>query len=435
MENRKLFLYAFFLSITAITSVQAQSLEEQLRQQQLYHNDLMVTRGAAPLSRTEVTESNIREVLSGFPNTGILVYTHTDDTLSITLVTKDNPIVQKKIWIEEETLIEKISDVNTLIQTTGVLLQSSNRGAVVVSENKEKKKLEDSFEYLNNVLLPFKEITQLDHIIIVPVFNIATLPFSAFKVTEQDYLIDIMSYSISPSLYEVAVSNEKNNLQEVSYDFQKALFVSNPDFSGARDHSFAPLPGTAWETDYITRFFDNSYLLLEGADATKENILKDIGSYDLLYFATHGIASTEDALDKSFLVLSGRDESDSFFTAREIQDLRLNYEQSLNAELVVLSACETGLGTIHKGGVIGLARAFQIAGAHNVLMSLWNINDKETALLMGMFFDELKKGGEMLPHEALRSAILKYKQTHNDLKVWASFSLFGIPLQNFDETN
>ena len=113
-----------------------------------------------------------------------------------------------------------------------------------------------------------------------------------------------------------------------------------------------------------------------------------------------------------------------------IQELRNTC--MLRAKLVVLSACQTGLGMEHEGGVIGLARAFQIAGAKHVMMSMWSIEDTETAKLMRFFFNFLNEGGEMMPHEALRAAMIKYRnEINNDPYFWASFSIFGVPEHGF----
>ncbi len=95
-----------------------------------------------------------------------------------------------------------------------------------------------------------------------------------------------------------------------------------------------------------------------------------------------------DPLDGSYLVVTGKDKKD-FLTAKEIQEVRNDCR--LEALLVVLSACQTGLGQEHEAGTMGLARAFQIAGAGQVLMSLWNIDDSQTAILMQFFMEELKK--------------------------------------------
>jgi CHAT domain-containing protein len=100
---------------------------------------------------------------------------------------------------------------------------------------------------------------------------------------------------------------------------------------------------------------------------------------------------------------------------------------SLNADLVVLSACETGLGKIAEGeGLIGLTRGFLYAGAQNLLVSLWQINDAATAQLMVAFYRNLLDGRSQA--EALRVAKLAMRQSRAELAppyYWAPFVLIG----------
>jgi CHAT domain-containing protein len=94
-------------------------------------------------------------------------------------------------------------------------------------------------------------------------------------------------------------------------------------------------------------------------------------------------------------------EDDGILTAEEIVSMNL-----AGVEWVVLSACETGLGKIESGeGVFGLRRAFQIAGVRNLVMSLWAVNDSETALWMGKMFEERLRGGNTVA-ESVREASL-----------------------------
>ena len=273
-----------------------------------------------------------------------------------------------------------------------------------------------------------------EHLIIISTLNIATLPFSAFKVNDE-YLVDKMSYSIAPNIFELILSNNKNRIKhtsesgtrKVEYFWENALFVSNPKYPDNLEWSFPDLPGAEEEVNYTLKKSNPlKFNHLNGVNATKTNVLKDICNYDLIYFATHGITDSKNPMDKSYLVLTNESKQKPYITLREIMNIRKKCE--LKADLVVLSACQTGLGKAHEGGTIGLARAFQIAGANHVLMSLWNIDDKETATLMKFFFDELSIGKEMMPHAALRNAILKYKkEVNDDPKYWAAFSIFGVP--------
>jgi CHAT domain-containing protein len=123
-------------------------------------------------------------------------------------------------------------------------------------------------------------------------------------------------------------------------------------------------------------------------------------------------------LTGGFLFLTARNLTRGFWTAREVQSSRLK------AQLVVLSACQTGLGKIHDAGVIGLSRAFQIAGVPRVVMSLWSVNDKATAALMKAFVKYLRAN---MPSEALRLAMLEVRRERPQLSQWASFVLFGTP--------
>jgi hypothetical protein len=184
------------------------------------------------------------------------------------------------------------------------------------------------------------------------------------------------------------------------------------------------LPGTEKEVQNITSNLESdSYKILNGINASKNNIERNMQNYELLYFATHGYSDPENSLDNSFIALSGENSKQAFITPREIQ------HKTLKAKLVVLSACQTGLGVTHEGGIIGLSRAFQLAGADHVLMSLWSISDNETATLMTRFFNEYLNNGQFTsPHEALRQAILKYKaEINSNPMYWAAFSIFGAP--------
>lgn len=400
---------------------------------------LYASRGASSkyLRDKELYENSghfIRYFASDHLNLGLLIYSYENDSLKLNLISKAKKIPEIKIAITKSNLSNFIKDVNYLYSSSFFNRAPQKRGTITQSINKSKDKLVKSFKKLNKILFPsaFK-LETFDHIIFLPALNIGTLPFSCFEIKGK-YLIDRMSYSIAPNIYEFSISAQMNRNKhdmdmdtELTYFWENALFVSNPKYPENLDWSFPNLPGAEDEVNYIiNKSAPTKYKHLSGIKATEENILKNICSYDLLYFATHGINDAKNPMDKSFLVLADDKSETPFITSREIMNIR--NECQLKADLVVLSACQTGLGKAHEGGTIGLARAFQMAGANHVLMSLWNIDDNETATLMKFFFDELSKGGEMMPHSALRKAILKYKREVNkDPKYWAAFSLFGVP--------
>ena len=150
----------------------------------------------------------------------------------------------------------------------------------------------------------------------------------------------------------------------------------------------------------------------------------DLSQYRYVHFATHGLLDSERP-GLSSLVLSMVDAQgkpqDGFLRANDIYNLKLP------AELVVLSACQTGLGKEIKGeGLVGLTRGFMYAGAARVVVSLWNVNDKATADLMTKFYEKMLKQGER-PAAALRAAqveMWKQKQWQSPY-YWAAFTMQG----------
>ena len=114
---------------------------------------------------------------------------------------------------------------------------------------------------------------------------------------------------------------------------------------------------------------------LLGADATREAVVARASDADLIYLATHGVADPDRPLYGSFVALA-----QGGWNAGDV------LASKLQAKLVVLSACQTGLGMDVGGGTIGLARSFYLSGAPRVVMSLWNVDDNGTKQLMGAFF-------------------------------------------------
>jgi CHAT domain-containing protein len=170
---------------------------------------------------------------------------------------------------------------------------------------------------------------------------------------------------------------------------------------------FTPLPETSLEVTRIAEMFAGEPVTLLTRDRASESNLKaaDLRSYGTLHFATHGILRDDlPIIDDPALALSREPGEDGFFTAAEAS--RLN----LDAALTVLSACNTGRGEYVVGeGVMGLSRAFLLAGSRNVVMSLWSIPSEATTELMLRFYQHYRTG--MDPPEALRMAKMEMMKT------------------------
>lgn len=189
----------------------------------------------------------------------------------------------------------------------------------------------------------------------------------------------------------------------------------------------ARLLGTRTEAEQIAKLMQTSggkTDLLMDLNASEEGILsKDLNSYRVIHIATHGLLNAErPQFTGVVLSLVGNKQADGFLRTNEIFNLKLG------APLVMLSACETGLGKEKRGeGVIGLTRAFMYAGAPTVGVSLWSVADNSTALLMSDFYKRMMTGQGMAPNAAMRAsqnAMIDGKK-YSAPFFWAPFVLVG----------
>jgi hypothetical protein len=249
------------------------------------------------------------------------------------------------------------------------------------------------------------------------------VPFAALRSPRGELMIERWPLLYAPS---AAVLDEIRAWppQGGSPASWPALIVGNPldapisAREGGATFDFGVLPGAAKEaSDVAALFAPPRPEVRTGRGAPLDDVVEHIHEYRVIHLATHGIALASDPLS-SFLVL-GDSRCGRFLTARDVTGL------SLDADLVVLSACQTGLGQVSGDGVIGLARSFLVAGARSVVVSLWNVDDARTAELMVAFHREyLTRGADKA--SALRRAMLAMRRKgHTDPRLWASFLLVG----------
>lgn len=268
-----------------------------------------------------------------------------------------------------------------------------------------------------------------DHLIIVPCVNIASIPLYALKPSKSDprFMVDLKTLTIAHSLDDVYFKikrivksnrNDSGSLREISV--KSPLLVGNPSFKGCQEQ-YQQLPGAEDEIRSVASKFKGKPLIHSAAK--KSTIQSTIRKSDLIYFATHGFADAIDPINGSYLLLSGEEKSQcEKLTAKEIQ-----FDSIQPGTLVVLSACQTGLGRALDAGVIGLGRSFLKAGAGNVVMSLWNIGDKETKEFMDIFTDDLFIKKQFLISKSLRNAMIRYKDINPSVSAWAAFISMGLP--------
>lgn len=288
---------------------------------------------------------------------------------------------------------------------------------------------------LYDILFPDVMPDQINKLIIIPDGILGVIPFEALLTAP--YAGEIMSFSDYPFLLKQ---------YEISYYYSAALFLKGakhrksgmaidswlglaPVFSGIKtanikDFAVTELPGTLEELNKIYEKFSDDVrkTKLTGKLITRSRFVSlNFDDYDVLHIATHGIVNTDHPELSGLLFYPEGSGSESILYAGDIYNLQLNND------LVVLSACETGLGKISKSeGIIGLTRSFLYAGAHNIMVSLWKVEDASTSLLMQYFYDYVLKGNSYA--KALHLAkleLVESKENHAHPFFWSPFVLIG----------
>ena len=244
-------------------------------------------------------------------------------------------------------------------------------------------------------------------LLIIPHDVLHYLPFQALVAPDGKYLIENypINYLSSASLMQFTQEKRKakGELTTILTQSGKVLALGNPDL----DDPKMSLQYAGIEAKEIKNLYPQSTIYLE-KEATEERAKSLSPQNDIIHFASHAELKEDEPL-ASAILLAKSDKEDGRLEVREI------FGMDLKASLIVLSACETGLGKLSSGDeLVGLTRAFIYAGTPSVVASLWNVEDSSTAALMGSFYKNLKT---MTKVEALRQAQLELinGKTNSDL--------------------
>jgi CHAT domain-containing protein len=278
-----------------------------------------------------------------------------------------------------------------------------------------------------------------DRILIVPHGPLAGLSFAALQDAEGRYLVEDHTLSYAPAV-SVVISSAS---AAACCAGATRLLVGSPRVlpHASGNERLQPLPGARRELAAVGGVLGPDRVVrLEGTGASEAGLRTQLGSAAIVHLATHGVMLDDAPLD-SYLALDASGAradgpDDGRLTAREVYDLELH------ADLVVLSACRTGLGKASGDGLLGFARAFFYAGAGSVVATLWDVADEPAARLMPMFYRSLAITGD--PSRALRAAqlslladlrrgrvVVRGRRGQVPLpdhpSLWASFVVMGLP--------
>lgn len=303
---------------------------------------------------------------------------------------------------------------------------------------------------LSDLLLPIEddEASGMGELVVVPAAFIALAPFSALPLradeaneNDEALLGERVNLRYAPSLglatkrgSRSSDTNERLQLAEAWMDWEHPLPGSvvvgdplMPAISQNSEERLTRLPGAEEEARWIAARLGVE--VLTGAIASERRVRGLMEGAPIIHLATHGLAYSSEAFARSSFLALGPDPDDmgagmdGRLTVAEIVDEL----PDLSADLVVLSACQTGLGNVTESeGTIGLQRAFLARGARNVLVSLWNVSDEATAYLMQRFYSYWLGLG-LSKAESLRRAQqdVRDEDDWEHPRFWAAFQLVG----------
>jgi CHAT domain-containing protein len=360
----------------------------------------------------------------------------------------------------DEMLLEYV-----LGETQSYCLQITRAGAAVVVLPASRRRIEDLVdEYLATVrskqpeIVVAKELfslllqpvigdesrTRATRLIIVPDGKLHLVPFDALVDENGKYVLESHIVTYAPSATVLHLLRQSHSTDKLAMSFlgvgdviypRRAVVTANAsgktitkqntpaDFFDLEGVAFPELPGSRQEVVSVAGLMTGEKRVLLGKDATEAEFKAlQLANFRLIHLAVHGLGNSEFP-DRAALVLGSSPNAgqDGLLQVREIRDL------PLRADLVTLSACDTGNGKLlGEEGIASLERAFLLAGAKSVIASLWTADDTYTIALMNRLYEHLTAGLDK--GTALRQAKLDLLQQFGEQALplyWAGFTLAG----------
>ncbi len=367
-------------------------------------------------------------------NQALIEYTLTDSVLyTIVFADKQMHIIQTKVDSTFPASIRRLRDI------------TSSQGNQDFNKANYDQFVSASCQLYNVLISPAKQFLKKKRLIIIPDAEIGYISFDILltrqpKPDETDfrdlpYLIaeNSISYAVSATLlfndFKKANAKVERRLLAFAptYDNIKHLDIKDLINKRSERNVLMPIPGVQKEVENISRIFNSS--VYEDKQATETNFKDRAGNYGLLHLAMHTIINDENPLYSKLVFYQNNDkQNDGLLNTYEL------FNMDLNAQLAVLSACNTGAGLLQKGeGIMSLARGFFYAGVPSIVMTLWSVEDYSGVELMTSFYSALAEG--KTKDIALQQAKLYYLQNSDQLKshphFWAAYVNIGdtTPLQ------
>jgi CHAT domain-containing protein/uncharacterized protein HemY len=324
----------------------------------------------------------------------------------------------KPLWQKENTTLAEL--VTNSRESIGV----RSRGGIVASLDPNAAPVKGRFQRLHELLItPIADLLpkkDTERVVFIPQSQLFLVPFPALQDEKGKYLIEKHTILTAPSIQVLDLTYKQKIAIKKSEVGREILVVGNPTMPKVpiTDEQLSPLPGAEREAIKIAELLKTQ--AITGSKATKTAIIQKMPKARIIHFATHGLVDDFKGFGvPGAIAFAPSGEDNGFLTSGEILDLKLN------AELIVLSACDTGQGDITGDGVVGLSRSLISAGIPSIVVSLWSVGDDSTSFLMTEFYKNMAQ--KLDKGTALRQAMLttmKHKNYQSPYH-WAAFTLIG----------
>lgn len=330
--------------------------------------------------------------------TYVLEYIATPKGVMIWLVDPGGKVVVgKTVDCELEELKNLIRETHKSIVTTPDGMEALHE----LSENRSKS-LRKLYDLLIGPVASSLPTDPEQVVTVVPYGPLYLVPFAALLDPGNSYFVEKHALAYLPSIAVLRATGDMK--QKLAGLDDKLLAFGNPITE--RNKFIGKLPYAEKEVAKVASIFNqvkqvnpDATHIEVGEAATKKKFAELAPGYSYIHLATHGLIDADSPMDSS-VVLAPEGDDDGLLTVKDILEL-----PTLRAKLIVLSACQTGKGKVTGDGVIGLSRAFIIAGTPSVMVSQWNVDDVMTEFQMALLYKELLSGQKKA--RALRVAQLK----------------------------
>lgn len=328
----------------------------------------------------------------------------------------------------QESMKSRVKDLRESIY--GFFLSSRDHSEQIKSKYAQQYS-DRAYKMYQKLIEPLGPLPR--RLIIIPTGPMSDMPFEPLltqevsnpdSYKEHPYFVrdHAISYCYSATLLKEMVKRTHQPTKGVYAGFAPYFGESSASLIRGKRFALSPLAYNKPEIENIQEMLEQGVVFKDEA-ATEEQFKQIASDYSILHFATHGMANSNDP-DYSLLAFTEiEDDKENEFLY--VSDL---YNLELNADMVVLSACETALGKNFKGeGITSMARGFSYAGAKSIFTTLWSVNDHSTYNIIQGFYHYLQQG--MDKDEALQQSKLNYLKHANNLTthpfLWSPYILVG----------